>query len=157
MSVCCPVFNEEPEASSGVQPVPRYRDRLPQLTDQVFLTDGGLETELIFMQGVDLPCFASFPLVMNEAGRDRLRRYFEPYLRTAQESGAGFVLDTVTWRANADWAARLGYSADELRRSIANPRPSLRRCAMSSTAKKRLSSSQAFWVRAATATKPESA
>jgi homocysteine S-methyltransferase len=94
--------------------VPRYRDRLPQLNDQVFLTDGGLETYLIFIEGVDLPGFASFPLVMNKAGRDRLRSYFEPYLRTAQQRGAGFVLDTATWRANADWGARLGYSVDEL-------------------------------------------
>jgi homocysteine S-methyltransferase len=94
--------------------MPRYRDRLPQLNDQVFLTDGGLETYLIFMEGMDLPCFASFPLVMDEAGRGRLRRYYEPYLRTAQERGAGFVLDTATWRANTDWGARLGYSADEL-------------------------------------------
>ena len=52
--------------------VPRYRDRLPQLNDQVFLTDGGLETYLIFSEGVDLPCFACFPLVMSEEGRNRL-------------------------------------------------------------------------------------
>ncbi len=94
--------------------MPRYRHDLPQVTDSVFLTDGGLETFLIFVEGVDLPCFAAFPLVTDEAGRGRLARYFEPYLRTARERGVGFVLDTPTWRANADWGERLGYSTEAL-------------------------------------------
>ena len=71
--------------------MPRYRHDLPQLTDSVFLTDGGLETFLIFVEGVDMPCFAAFPLVTDEAGRGRLVRYFEPYLRTARERGVGFA------------------------------------------------------------------
>jgi len=103
--------------------MPRYRDRLPQLSDQVFLTDGGLETWLVFEGGVDLRCFAAFPLLADEAGRERLGRYFEPYLRTARERSVGFILDTATWRANGDWGAKLGYSADDLaevnRRSVA--------------------------------------
>ncbi len=64
--------------------MPRYRDNLPQLADTVFLTDGGLETYLVFLERIDLPCFASFPMVRDAAGQDRLRRYFEPFLRTAQ-------------------------------------------------------------------------
>ena len=92
----------------------RYRQGLPQLSDTVFLTDGGLETFLIFLEGVDLPCFASFPLLTNEVGRQRLPRYFEPYLRIAQNRNVGFILDTVTWRANADWGERLGYSPEAL-------------------------------------------
>jgi homocysteine S-methyltransferase len=66
------------------------------------------------LEGIDLPCFASFPLLEDEAGRDRLSRYFEPFLRTAHERGVGFILDTATWRANADWGERLGYSSEAL-------------------------------------------
>ncbi len=73
------------------------------------LTDGGMETSLSFHAGFDLPCFAAFPLLGEERGRAALRRYFEPFLDTAQEHGLPFVLDTATWRANADWGARLGY------------------------------------------------
>src|SRR3712207_2224806 len=91
-----------------------YRHRLPQLDGTPFLTDGGLETSLVFLDGVDLPAFAAFPLVADEEGRARLRRYFEPYLRLAAERGAGFVLDTATWRANADWGEKLGYDAAAL-------------------------------------------
>jgi S-methylmethionine-dependent homocysteine/selenocysteine methylase len=93
----------------------RHRHRLPQLdAARPFLTDGGLETTLIFHRGLDLPCFAAFDLLKHDGGRDELRNYFEPYVALARDRGVGFVLDTATWRANPDWAARLGYSRDEL-------------------------------------------
>lgn len=80
----------------------------------VTLTDGGIETVLLFHDGFDLPCFASFPLLEDPAGRAALRRYFEGFLDAAQERGTGFVLDTATWRANPDWGAQLGYDRDAL-------------------------------------------
>jgi homocysteine S-methyltransferase len=80
----------------------------------VALTDGGIETVLSFKDGFDLPCFAAFPLLEQEAGRAALRRYFERFLDTAQELGLPFVLDTATWRANPDWGAQLGYDLDAL-------------------------------------------
>jgi homocysteine S-methyltransferase len=92
----------------------RYRDALPQLRDTPFLTDGGLETTLIFHEGHELPYFAAYDLLTREGGEDALRAYFEPYLRIARERGVGIVLDTPTWRANADWGERLGYSAEAL-------------------------------------------
>jgi S-methylmethionine-dependent homocysteine/selenocysteine methylase len=79
------------------------------------LTDGGLETSLTFDQGLELPAFAAFPLVETEDGRAALRAYFAPYLAVARDYGAGFVLDTPTWRANPDWAAQLGYDLDQVR------------------------------------------
>jgi S-methylmethionine-dependent homocysteine/selenocysteine methylase len=90
---------------------------LPQLSgDRVFLTDGGLETSLIFHRGLDLPLFASYPLLDDEQGRAALRDYFARYLDVAREHGAGFVLDTATWRSNPDWGAQLGHDAEELDR-----------------------------------------
>ena len=77
---------------------------IPQIDERIFLTDGGLETTLVFLQGVDLPCFASFPLLLTDEGREHLGRYFAPYLRIAAERDVGFILDTPTWRANRDWA-----------------------------------------------------
>ncbi len=96
---------------------------LPQLSGAgAFLTDGGLETSLVFHDGMDLPDFAAFPLLDTEVGRDALRRYYVPYLALAARSGAGFVMDTPTWRANPDWAARAGLDmhalADVNRRSV---------------------------------------
>ncbi|HEY7620170.1 MAG TPA: homocysteine S-methyltransferase family protein [Solirubrobacteraceae bacterium] len=101
-----------------------YRTRLPHLhSDQPFVADGGLETTLIFHRGIDLPCFAAFDLLKDDAGRDELRAYFEPYVAIARERGVGLVLDTATWRANPDWARELGYSLEELdevnRRAVA--------------------------------------
>jgi S-methylmethionine-dependent homocysteine/selenocysteine methylase len=87
---------------------------LPQLAAPLFITDGGLETSLIFDHGIDLPDFAAFPLLDREEGREALRRYYEPYLELARDTGTGMVLDTPTWRANPDWAARLGYGVDTL-------------------------------------------
>lgn len=85
--------------------------------DRLFLGDGGLETSLIYLQGVELPQFAAFPLLEDDSGRARLRSYFEPYLELcAATSGAGFLLDTATWRASADWGHKLGYDAAALMR-----------------------------------------
>lgn len=90
---------------------------LPQLDrDALLVADGGLETSLIYGQGVDLPDFAAFVLLEDAAGRAALRAYFGPYLALARERGVGMVLDTPTWRANPDWGARLGYDADALAR-----------------------------------------
>ena len=88
---------------------------LPQLAGGLFLSDGGLETTLVFLEGVDLPHFAAFVLLRNEPGRERLRRYYRPYLELcASTPGAGFVLETATWRASPDWGRLLGYDASAL-------------------------------------------
>jgi len=96
---------------------------LPQLGGDIFLTDGGLETVLIFHDGLDLPYFAAFTLLKDEAGREALRRYYRNYAAIAEERGVGFVLDSATWRASQDWGDKLGYSVDDLaeanRQSIA--------------------------------------
>jgi S-methylmethionine-dependent homocysteine/selenocysteine methylase len=93
----------------------RRRYGLPQLGGAgLFVTDGGLETELIFHNGLDLPCFAAFPLLDNPDTRIGLRRYYDRYLAIARENGAGFIIETPTWRANPDWAGQLGYSAEQL-------------------------------------------
>jgi S-methylmethionine-dependent homocysteine/selenocysteine methylase len=88
---------------------------LPQLGGSLFLSDGGLETTLIFLEGVELPYFAAFPLLRDESGRDRLRAYYRPYLELAASTpDAGFVLETPTWRASADWGRLLGYDQHSL-------------------------------------------
>ena len=101
----------------------RYRDALPQLDQGPFVTDGGIETTLIFHRGLDLPLFAAFDLLKDEVGTEELRRYFEPYLGVAREHELGFVLESPTWRASPRWAAEIGYTAEELdgfnRRAIA--------------------------------------
>ena len=82
---------------------------------RVSLTDGGLETSLIFRQGIDLPMFAAFPLVQQDDGRSALRAYWRPYLAVAREFSAAMAVDTATWRANRDWGEQLGYDEASLR------------------------------------------
>lgn len=81
-----------------------------------WLTDSGLETWLVFHRGIDLDDFAAFPLLDDQSGREVLAEYFRDHLSVARDSGTGIVLETPTWRANADWGARLGYDADALDR-----------------------------------------
>src|SRR5690242_5885698 len=82
-----------------------------------------METTLLFHDGFELPCFASFPLLESDEGRAALARYYEPYLELARERGIGFVVEAATWRASPSWGARLGYSLDRLagvnRRAVA--------------------------------------
>ena len=92
----------------------KYRHRLPQLRNTLFLTDGGLETTLLFHDQVELPYFAAYDLLHKPQGVERLRRYFETYTRIAVERRVGIVLEAPTWRANADWGARLGHDAAAL-------------------------------------------
>jgi S-methylmethionine-dependent homocysteine/selenocysteine methylase len=81
-----------------------------------FVTDGGLETDLIFHRGLDLPAFAAFPLVEGEPGRTVLRDYYNEYAEIARRAGVGLMLESPTWRANPDWGASLGFDADALDR-----------------------------------------
>ncbi len=93
----------------------RYRDDLPQLSSvRPFICDGGLETTLIFHRGIDLPHFAAFDLLRTRGGAEEIRDYFRPYLEIARRNEVGFILDTPTWRASADWGTLLGYSPAEL-------------------------------------------
>lgn len=94
--------------------MPKYRQSLPQTNGQLFVTDGGLETTLVFHDKMDLPAFAAFPLLDTDAGRQRLADYYREYLNHAAQHGLGFILEAPTWRANPDWAAQLGYSREQL-------------------------------------------
>ncbi|WP_316013638.1 homocysteine S-methyltransferase family protein [Roseobacter sp. HKCCA0434] len=93
-----------------------YRNGLPQVEGAELLTDAGLETTLIFLEGHDLPCFASYPLLGTSEGRQVLKSYFQRHLAIAADHGTGFLLEAPTWRASRDWGAQLGHSPDDLAR-----------------------------------------
>ncbi len=110
----------------------KCRHQLPQLSGDIFLTDGGLETTLIFHDGLDLPDFAAFDLLKDEAGSKALQNYFRTYAALARKYGLGFILESPTWRANPDWGRKLGYADTELadmnRKAIALLRNIRREC-----------------------------
>jgi S-methylmethionine-dependent homocysteine/selenocysteine methylase len=92
----------------------RYRNALPQLGNELFLTDGGLETTLIFHDGIELPLFAAFPLLKSSEGKEVIRKYFRTYAQLANRFGTGLILESPTWRSSADWGQQLGYTAADL-------------------------------------------
>lgn len=100
----------------------KYRNKLPQMDNSIFVTDGGLETTLIFHEGINLPLFAAFDLLKDEPGLETLRRYYQRYAQIARQRDLGFILEAPTWRASADWATQLGYTdvtlADANRKAI---------------------------------------
>lgn len=87
---------------------------LLQTSDTPFLTDGGIETTLIFHEGLDLPQFAAFVLLEKVEGRAVLAKYYRAYAGLARKYGVGFVLESPTWRANPDWANKIGCSPERL-------------------------------------------
>lgn len=91
-----------------------YRKALPQSGDRLFITDGGIETTLIFHDRLELPDFAAFDLLRRPGGEEVLLKYFRSYAEIARRHALGLVLETPTWRASADWGARLGYSTEAL-------------------------------------------
>lgn len=94
-----------------------YRNELPQLSGDLFLTDAGLETDLIFNHGIDIRQFASHTLLPDPHGREALANYFQAFLSLANEYNAGFVLDSQTWKAHPHWAEDLAETEQELRQA----------------------------------------
>lgn len=92
----------------------QYRHNLPQLSRDLFITDGGIETTLIFREGLDLPDFAAFDLLKHHAGYQVLYKYFQTYATLARKYQVGLILESATWRANPDWGTKLGYSSTAL-------------------------------------------
>ena len=91
-----------------------YRQQLPQLDNTLFITDAGLETALIFHEGVDLPHFAAFDLLRDPVGVEHMWRYYRRYAEIANRFGRGLILESPTWRANSDWGRKLGYDRQQL-------------------------------------------
>ncbi|MBK8232848.1 MAG: homocysteine S-methyltransferase family protein [Candidatus Eisenbacteria bacterium] len=91
----------------------KHRASLPQLTGEFFLTDGGIETTLIFLEGQELPHFAAFHLLQSADGEGVLRKYFLTYAELAKRLNTGLVLESATW-SQSGLGQRLGYAADAL-------------------------------------------
>lgn len=94
--------------------MPQFRKALPQLDGDFFLTDGGIETTLIFLEGQELPDFAAFHLLKTRDGEAALRKYFRTYAELAARFGTGLILESATWRASRDWGAKLGYGEKKM-------------------------------------------
>lgn len=94
----------------------KYRHQLPLKSGTPFITDAGLETELVFKEGYDLPEFASFPLLDSEKGRNDMKNYYSHYIDIARQQHTGLVLEASTWRASKDWGVKLHYSEKALSR-----------------------------------------
>ncbi|MGB3293104.1 MAG: homocysteine S-methyltransferase family protein [Phormidesmis sp.] len=105
-----------------IQQTASSRENLPQLNNSLnsqpnrrfFITDGGLETVLVFHEGIQLPYFAAFVLLKDAIGRETLHRYYEKYVAIAHKNNVGLILESPTWRASADWGQQLSYSASDL-------------------------------------------
>jgi homocysteine S-methyltransferase len=92
-----------------------YRGALPQLASSALvLTDSGMETDLIFNQGFELPLFSAFVLLESDTGTQALRDYFRRHVQVALDNDVGFVFEAPTWRASIDWATQLGYSESSI-------------------------------------------
>ncbi len=93
----------------------QYRQALPQLSGELFLMDAGIETDLIFNQGIEIPEFAAHTLLAETVSREAVASYFREFLALARSRDVGFVIDSQTWKAHTHWARDLGASEAELR------------------------------------------
>lgn len=93
-----------------------YRDPFPPRNADLFLAYVGMETDLMFNQGVDLPGFASYPLLQTSEGQDLLKGYLKDLIALGKETGTGVILESPTWVANRDRGAALGYASSALKK-----------------------------------------
>ncbi|HRI82180.1 MAG TPA: homocysteine S-methyltransferase family protein [Opitutaceae bacterium] len=89
------------------------RRPLPQPGGPVFITDGGLETTLIFHERIELPQFNASTLLRTAAGQAILLSYYRRYADVARQHQCGLILETPTWRGSPDWLAKLGINRVE--------------------------------------------
>ena len=90
----------------------KYRQNLPQLADKLFITDGGLETVLVFQEQIEIAEFASIDLLRRAGGAAIINDYMKPYVKIAQDAGLGLVMETATWRASPDWGPKVGFGSE---------------------------------------------
>jgi S-methylmethionine-dependent homocysteine/selenocysteine methylase len=91
-----------------------HRSNLPQLKGDLYVAYTGMETDLMFTQSVDLPGFASYPLLESKEGRAQLNGYYRDLIAVGKEHGIGVILESPTWVANRDRGAAVGYSPEQL-------------------------------------------
>lgn len=94
----------------------KYRENLPQLGNDFFACYTGIDTDLYYNHGIDLPGFASYPLLSDAKHKKVLRELYSNLVSLAREQGVGVILDAITWAANRDRGAALGYTSDDLKR-----------------------------------------
>ncbi|PRZ42916.1 homocysteine S-methyltransferase family protein [Tritonibacter scottomollicae] len=92
-----------------------HRDTFPPSNADLFLAYVGMETDLIFNQGVDLPGFASYPLLKTTEGRELLKGYLKDMIALGKETHSGVILESPTWVANRDRGDAIGYDFCELK------------------------------------------
>jgi S-methylmethionine-dependent homocysteine/selenocysteine methylase len=97
--------------------VSKYRNELPQLSGELFLTDAGIETDLIFNHGIEIREFAAHTLLPDQKGREAVANYLGAFLTLAKEHDVGFILDSPTWKAHSHWGVDLGESDEDLRQA----------------------------------------
>jgi len=126
-----------------------YRHALPQLADRPFITDGGLETTLVYHEGIDLPHFAAFVLFDRPERAAILAQYFARYAEIGRANNVGVVLESATWRANPDWGHKLGYNDTRSPTSSGSRSSNCSRSANATRHRARRSSSAGISARAA--------
>ena len=93
----------------------KHRHALPQLHGYQMITEGGLETSLVFHSGIDLPLFAAFIALETDAGIRAIDAWMRAFAELAGAERRCFIMDTPSWRASDRWAAELGIGQDDLR------------------------------------------
>ena len=92
-----------------------HRSTFPNIGAELLLTYVGMETDLLFTRGVDLPGFASYPLLESTDGRALLEGYLKDMIALRKDTGMGVILESPTWVANRDRGAAIGYNLEQLK------------------------------------------
>jgi len=94
----------------------QYRAALPTFGKGIFVSYTGIETDLIFNRGIDLPGFASYPLLETKEGREMLYGYYARLIDMARQKRVGVLLESLTWVANRDRGAAIGWDQESLKK-----------------------------------------
>jgi homocysteine S-methyltransferase len=82
--------------------------------EALFLTEGGIETELMYKWRFELPHVAVFPLLDNPDAVAVMRGIYRRSLDVAAAHGMSAMLTGLDYRASPDWGGLPGYSQEAL-------------------------------------------
>ncbi len=86
-----------------------------QQAGRYFITEGGIETEIMYKWGFEMPHFAMFPLLDNPQAAAAIKGMYRRYLDVVAKYKQSALIGGFDYRASPDWGNLLGYSASALR------------------------------------------
>jgi homocysteine S-methyltransferase len=75
--------------------------------NDIIITDGGLETTLIYKYNIELPYFSCINLLKTDSGKELIYNCLIKYVDISEKYNVNIIIETPTWRCSKKWCRLL--------------------------------------------------